>query len=43
MTGTYMRSEVRRKFRDPRYVIFALAMPLILFGRRSARPSPTTT
>lgn len=42
MTGTYMRSEVRRKFRDPRYVIFALAMPLILFGT-SARPSPTTT
>ena len=32
MTGTYMRSEVRRKCRDPLYVIFALAMPLILFG-----------
>jgi ABC-2 type transport system permease protein len=39
MTGTYMRSEVRRKFRDPRYVIFALAMPLILFGAFGAAQS----
>jgi ABC-2 type transport system permease protein len=39
MTGTYLRSEIRRTFRNPRYLIFALAMPLILFGAFGAAQS----
>jgi hypothetical protein len=39
MTGIYLRSEVRRTFRNPRYLIFALAMPLVLFAAFGAAQS----
>jgi ABC-2 type transport system permease protein len=31
MTITYLRSEIRRNLRNPRYLLFALGMPLVLF------------
>jgi ABC-2 type transport system permease protein len=31
MNATYVRSEIRRSFRTPRYLIFAFGMPLLMF------------
>jgi ABC-2 type transport system permease protein len=31
MNTTYVRSEIRRSFRTPRYLIFAFGMPLLMF------------
>ena len=31
MNTMYVRSEIRRSFRTPRYLIFAFGMPLLMF------------
>src|ERR1700689_3665249 len=39
MTITYLRSEIRRNIRNPRYLVFALGMPLVLFAAFGAAES----
>jgi ABC-2 type transport system permease protein len=39
MNVAYLRSEIRRNFRNPRYLVFALGMPLVLFAAFGAAES----